>query len=205
MSSFYLDILKDRLYTHGTHSLSRRSAQTVLYNLLDTIVRLIAPILPFTAEEVYQAMSGTSFSARGDETVHALFFPKYKAEHDSKPLIEEWEKLAAVRETVLKALEKFRQAGEIGNGLEAKVILHSGSETAALLRRHAADLRYLFIVSHVEIKEEPGEMDLRVEVDRAEGNKCERCWNYSPEVGVDPDFPMLCERCVPVVREIRIR
>jgi isoleucyl-tRNA synthetase len=202
MSAFYLDILKDRLYTHGTHSLARRSAQTVLHHVLDSLIRLLAPILPFTTEEVYRAMFEQRPGVCPSETVHALLFPQYRPEHHDEILLREWEQLAAIREAVLKALEEKRQKGEIGNALDAKVRLRAGAATAALLFRHAADLRYIFIVSQVEIAEaEEGDSStLCVEVLRAEGTKCERCWNHSPEVGKDASFAMLCERCIPVVR-----
>ncbi len=201
MSSFYLDILKDRLYTHATRSASRRSAQTALWQILDAFTRLIAPILPFTAEEVFAAMEeGRSGGARGD-SIHVLLFPQYEASYDRQDLIDEWEKLQSVRELVLKTLEEARQGGAIGNSLEARVKLAAGGETAAMLKRHAADLRYLFIVSQVKLEERAdGDDGLKVEVGRADGKKCERCWNYSIEVGKDPQLGTLCERCLPVVK-----
>ncbi|HYK91050.1 MAG TPA: class I tRNA ligase family protein, partial [Acidobacteriota bacterium] len=203
MSAFYLDILKDRLYTRGTHSLARRSAQTALWHILDAITRLLAPILPFTSEEVYEAMFEGREGAERAPSVHALLFPKYESAHDQEALLNEWEKLAEVREPVLKALEEVRQRGEIGNSLEANVLLHASGETAALLRRHKDDLRYIFIVSQVELEDDlSGEHGLRVEISRAQGKKCERCWNYSDQVGVDIHYVTLCERCVPVVMEM---
>jgi isoleucyl-tRNA synthetase len=204
MSAFYLDILKDRLYTHGTHSLSRRSAQTALWHILDAFTRLLAPILPFTAEEVYYAM----FEGRPEQdrapSVHTLLFPKYEPAHDRDALLKEWERLAEVREPVLKALEEIRKKGQIGNSLEAKVILRCSGERLELLRRHSGDLRYIFIVSQVELEDDlRGTSEVRVEVVPADGAKCERCWNYSALVGADPEYVTLCERCVPVVREMR--
>ncbi len=200
MSSFYLSILKDRLYTHGTHSHSRRSAQTALWHILDSLTRLIAPILPFTAEEVFGAMEVGRKGPRRAESVHTLLFPKYNPAHDSDELIAEWDKLLTIRETVLKALEEIRQAGRIGDPLEAKVKLGASGETLALLRRHHSDLAFVFIVSQVEITE-LSEGDLQVEVVSADGAKCERCWNYSLEVGKDEEFPTVCERCAPVVKD----
>jgi isoleucyl-tRNA synthetase len=201
LSSFYFDILKDRLYTHGTHSVSRRSAQTALRMILDAFVRLLAPILPFTAEEVFDAMEEGRAGKRCADSVHVLLFPKYDPRHDRQDLIDEWERLQAVRESVLKALEAVRQSGKIGNPLEACVRLTAGKGIAPLLRRHEADLRYIFIVSQVDIQESPAEgQALEVEVTSAAGQKCERCWNYSLEVGKDVDFGTLCERCVPVVK-----
>ncbi len=203
MSSFYLDVLKDRLYTHGTHSVSRRSAQTALWRILDALTRLMAPILPFTAEEVFGAMEEGRGEKRRAVSVHTMLFPAYEAEHDREDLIVEWDKLMQVREAVLKALEEVRQSGTIGNSLEAKVRLHANGDKVALLRRHEEDLRYIFLVSQAEVVT-AGDGELRVEVVRADGTKCERCWNYSLEVGGNPAFPTLCERCAPVVGELTI-
>jgi isoleucyl-tRNA synthetase len=202
MSSFYLDILKDRLYTHGTHSVSRRSAQTALWHILDALTRLMAPILPFTAEELFGAMEEGRGQKRRAVSVHTLLFPEYIADHDREDLVAEWAKLMEVREVVLKALEEVRQSGKIGNSLEAKVVLRAGGATAELLLRHQADLRYIFLVSRAEVDASLKEDEVQVEVGSAEGAKCERCWNRSMEVGKNTDFATLCERCVPVVEEL---
>jgi isoleucyl-tRNA synthetase len=212
MSSFYLDILKDRLYTAATHSLARRSAQTALWDILDAIVRLVAPVLSFTSEEVYSAMHEGLLAEPKAESVHLLLFPQPEARPEAEALLAEWEKIRVVRETVLKALEEMRKSGAIGNSLEAKVLIRALAENEALLSRHADDLRYIFIVSQAEVAPiEPPLSDanaaaakdgLAIEVSKAEGAKCERCWNYSPAVGKDEAFPTLCERCVPAVREM---
>jgi isoleucyl-tRNA synthetase len=195
MSACYLDILKDRLYTHATRSLSRRSAQTALWHILDAFTRLIAPILPFTAEEILEsAYEGRSPGDR-PVSVHVLQFPRYNPAHDRGDLHAAWDRLLEVRQTVSKALEDFRQTGAIGNSLEARLTIQAGGETAAVLRSHSADLRYVFLVSQVSVTDGAGD-DLRAEVDHAQGKKCERCWNYSEEVGKDADFPTVCERCV---------
>jgi isoleucyl-tRNA synthetase len=205
MSAFYLDILKDRLYTGSTHSLERRSAQTALWEILDAFTRLVAPILSFTSEEVYSAMYEGLPSESRSESVHTLLFPKYEAHTDEEALMPEWDKIRTIREMVLKALEEVRQAGTIGNSLEAKVIVRACGESAALLQRHSSDLRYIFIVSQVGVKEDMNAQELQIEVAKADGQKCERCWNYSVEVGKDPEYATLCERCLPVVREIAAR
>jgi isoleucyl-tRNA synthetase len=164
------------------------------------MTRLIAPILPFKAEEIFDAMHEGLGHDR-PASVHVALFPAYVAEHDREELISEWGRLLEIRQAASKALEELRQTGTIGNSLEARVILSASGDSAQLLRRHAADLRYIFIVSQVEIVEEPvGE--LRIQVERAEGKKCERCWNYSVAVGADGDFPTLCERCVVQVEEM---
>jgi isoleucyl-tRNA synthetase len=204
MSAFYLDILKDRLYTSATHSVARRSAQTALWDILDAFTRLLAPILSFTSEEVYGAMyEGSTPEARA-ESVHVLLFPKYESRSGDQLLLSEWENLRNVRETVLKSLEEVRQSGLIGNSLEAKVIIRASGETAGGLRRHESDLRYILIVSQVEIAEATDNREaFQVQVVKADGEKCERCWNYSTEVGKDASYPTICERCIPAVTETR--
>ena len=195
LSAFYLNILKDRLYTHATRSVSRRSGQTAMWQVLDALTRLIAPILPFTAEEVFEAMHEGDGRQERQASVHLLLFPQYREEQDQDALLAEWDKLLDVRQAVSKALEEMRQSGAIGDSLEARVILHAAGETAALLRRHEPDLRYIFIVSQADVLAD-GDGSLRVEVARALGEKCERCWNYSVEVGRNVEAPNICERCV---------
>jgi isoleucyl-tRNA synthetase len=203
MSAFYLDILKDRLYTCATHSLARRSAQTALWEILDAFTRLIAPILSFTSEEVYHAMhEGRPPEARS-ASVHEMLFPKCESMKEDEYLLAEWEKLRTVRDAVLKSLEEVRQSGTIGNSLEAKIVIRASGETAALLRRHKDDLRYIFIVSQIAVEDVPGtEEGPQIEVFKAEGSKCERCWNYSVEIGKDSAWPTLCERCIPAIHEM---
>jgi isoleucyl-tRNA synthetase len=202
LSAFYFDVLKDRLYVSAPLSLERRSAQTAMWKILDALVRLLAPILPFTAEEVYAAMQDGIELKDRSVSVHTLLFPKPEVPPDSDLLLAEWDRLLEVRETVLKALEDVRRSGTIGNSLEASVRLRASGDRAALLRRHAAELRYIFIVSETEVAEDPQveKGAVIVEVSRAPGAKCERCWNYSTLVGESADQPGLCERCGPVVR-----
>jgi isoleucyl-tRNA synthetase len=198
-----LDILKDRLYTHATHSVSRRSAQTALWDILDAFTRLIAPILSFTAEEVYDAMFENRSAEGRTDSVHVLLFPKHEPRPDQENLRSEWERIRQVREAVLKSLEEVRQAGVIGNSLDAKVVLRAAGGTLELLRRHEEDLRYIFIVSQTAVEEDAGAQDeLKIEILKAEGEKCERCWNYSLELGKDAAYPTVCERCANAIKEI---
>ena len=200
MSAFYLDILKDRLYTAATHSHERRSAQTALWTVLDSLVRLLAPVLSFTSEEVYSAMYEGLPTTDKAESVHTLLFPESRIRPDAETLLSEWEKIRVIRERVLKALEEIRQSGAIGNSLEAKVLIRASEENADALSRHSEDLRYIFIVSQAEVVTDASAEDgLEIDVAKADGAKCERCWNYSATVGADAVFPTLCERCVPVV------
>jgi isoleucyl-tRNA synthetase len=203
LSSFYLDVLKDRLYTHATRSASRRSAQTALWHILDAFTRLIAPILPFTAEEIFEALHAGDEAGSRPASIHLMLFPEYEPSHDREDLLAEWDGLLEVRQAVSKALEEFRQKGAIGNSLEARVMLYAGSGKAELLKRHAQDLRYLFLVSQAEVVDDAGN-ELRILTERALGEKCERCWNYSPAVGANADFPTICERCAESVLEMGV-
>jgi len=204
MSSFYLDILKDRLYTAKTDSPERRAAQWVLHQILSVMTRLMAPVLSFTAEEIWGFMPG-----RDEESVFLTHFPVFDEEFHNGPLEEKWERLIAVRNAVNKALEIKRQEKFIGNSLEAKVILSLPDEDYALLDAYRNFLKALFIVSDVEIGrgpvsgegvfESPELPGITITVTKAEGGKCQRCWNWSTRVGTFEDAPDLCERCYNVV------
>jgi isoleucyl-tRNA synthetase len=208
LSSFYFDVLKDRLYTFAPKSVGRRSAQTAVYRIASTLLRLIAPISVFTAEEVWKHLPrGASEPA----SVHMATFP-VAAELErvlDEAHAKNWDRLLQVREEVLKALEPVRAAKTITSGLEARVTLAANTEMAALLRKYAAYLPGLFIVSQVEIADGKAEgtaatgiEGLQIRVERAQGKKCERCWNYSTQVGESLDHPTLCERCVAALNEI---
>jgi isoleucyl-tRNA synthetase len=197
MSSFYLDILKDRLYTFRRDSSERRAAQWVLNEVLMTMTRLMAPILSFTAEEVWQFLR-----EKPAESVFLEEFPEAKREFMDPVLEEKWERLIAIRDEVNKALEEKRRERFIGNSLEAKVTIHPGAEDRELLEGYIPFLPTLLIVSQAGIGPEGGgayrseEVEgLSVTVERAEGEKCPRCWNWSTAVGSFPDAPELCERC----------
>jgi isoleucyl-tRNA synthetase len=158
----------------------------------------MAPILPFTADEAWEAMPG--FRGKGD-SVHLETFPEKEEAWLDAGVLEEGQQLVLIREKVLKELEKAREAGLIGNSLEARIILKVPSAQLGLLKRHEKDLSALFIVSGVELKEEEGE-EIGVEAARAEGEKCRRCWNYSTYVGTSAEFPHFCRRCEDVIRQI---
>jgi isoleucyl-tRNA synthetase len=208
LSSFYFDVLKDRLYTFAPKSRGRRSAQTAVYRIAGTLLRLIAPITVFTAEEVWKHLPR---AASEPESVHMATFP---VAADRERVLDEvhaknWDRLLQVREEVLKALEPVRAAKTITSGLEARVTLAANTGLATLLRKYAAYLPGLFIVSQVEIADgktegaaTSGIEGLQIRVERALGKKCERCWNYSTHVGESADYPTLCERCVAALNEI---
>jgi isoleucyl-tRNA synthetase len=204
LSAFYFDILKDRLYTAAKFSVARRSAQTAVYRIAHALVRLLAPITVFTAEEVWQHLPK---HAAEPDSVHLAMLPSaadFAVGLDDSAR-QRWETLLTVRDEVLKALEAARQAKTINSSLEAKVVLSAGPALDALLREQAEQLPALFIVSQVEISaaapgaERPDA--LTVTVHRADGTKCERCWNYSTRVGRDARWPSLCERCAAALEE----
>jgi isoleucyl-tRNA synthetase len=198
LSAFYLDILKDRLYISAADSLGRRSAQTAIWRICEALVRLLAPITTFTSEEVWDHLPKVENRL---ESVHLALFPSPEeilggsAAPDPKQA-EDWSTLRAAREQVLKALEETRNAKQIGTGLEAQVTLIASDPMYSVLARYKDQLRYVFIVSAVELKQATnGDAALRVLVSRAPGSKCERCWNYSTQVGADAKYPTVCERC----------
>ena len=192
MSAFYLDILKDRLYTSGKHSHERRSAQTVLYKIGMSLIKLMAPILPFTAEEIYLALPFEKL-----ESIHLELWPKL--ETVNQELMKKWEKIRNVRESVLKALEEERQIGHIGHPLEASVILKVDQGTREILETLTSqELADIFIVSKATLSEEIND-DIQVKVEHAPGKKCERCWKYSETVGENPKYPTVCARCASVL------
>jgi len=197
LSARYFDIVKDRLYTYAPRSHARRSVQTALQRIADALARMLAPILVFTADEIWENLSGRPESV---PSVHIATFPKASGE-DNSTLLDNWTSLFAVRDEVLRALETARIAKQIGSSLEAKVTLKASGRTLDLLRQYEDQLRYVFIVSQVEVTESK-DSDLSVAISNAEGQKCERCWNYSTHVGESSKYPTVCERCVVALEEI---
>jgi len=189
LSSFYLDYLKDRLYTYGKKSLERVSAQTVLNKILLNLLILIAPILSFTAEEAYQLIP-----YKKKESIFLENWPELK--NEDIDLLNRWGKFFEIRKIVLKKLEEKREEKIIGSSLEAKVIIKCDKETSEFLKSFYK-LHTLFIVSEVEIIN--GE-NLNVEVEKTKNKKCERCWVYFPDVGEDKEFPDMCKKCINVLK-----
>ncbi len=195
LSAVYFDVLKDRLYTSATNSAARRSGQTALYRVHYALTRLAAPLMAFTAEEVWTHMPKPP---NAPESVHMALFPA-PSELESGLSAEQlaaWDELMQLREPVLKALEEARAAKLIGAPLEARVRIAVGD--TKVLHAHAANLPGLFIVSQVIL--EPGEF--KVTVERAEGVKCERCWKYSRAVGEDASYPTVCDSCSSALHEM---
>ncbi len=197
LSAFYVDVTKDRLYTLGARSTSRRAAQTAMYRMVDGLARLVAPILPVTAEQLWKALPGER-----PASVHLSTFPD-RAELAGlvdEALTAGWQRLLDVRDTVNVEIEARRKEKLFGNSLAARVTVTASGETLALLRRYEASLPLLFIVSQVEVRDGAGE-PLRVEAVKAEGVKCERCWRTVPSVTADSGREGLCTRCVDALAE----
>ncbi len=197
MSAFYLDVLKDRLYTYLPDSRERRSAQTVMREILMAITKIMAPIICFTTEEIWQILPEAD---RDAASVHLSGWPEANDIYLDRSLDDKWTRLRGVRDEVLKALEDARNGKMIGNALEAKVELYTSGKMYDFMKENEKDLPALFIVSQVEVIKENG-AELKVGVVKAEGEKCERCWNYSVERGSDIDHPTLCPRCAETVKK----
>ena len=213
LSAFYLDVLKDRMYTFAPTSHARRSAQTVLWRITEALVRLVAPIMSFTADEIWEqlpAVEGRPVS------VHLALFPTPEEifPEDTAPLLEEWKQLFAVRDEALRKLEEARQLKTIGKALEAKLQIAASGQTLGLLQRHAAGLKEILNVSGVDITEAKGTTlaeydrlnveDLAVNVRPASGHKCARCWNFMPEVSNYGIWENVCTRCQSALKEMGI-
>lgn len=204
LSALYLDIVKDRLYTFAPASPGRRAAQTTLHRLLDLLVRIMAPILSYTADEIWSYVPG-----RTTPSVFEAGLPAVDAGLVDDALAARWERLLAARAVVTKALEEARKQGVIGHSLDARVQLVPSDGLRPLLEEHLPALPAFLIVSQVELAASLGgdgntaqSADLAVRVEPARGAKCARCWNYSEAVGADAEHPSLCERCAPVVRTL---
>ena len=208
LSAFYFDVLKDRLYTFAPKNRGRRSGQTAVYRIASALLRLITPTLVFTSEEIWKHFPRC---AADPASVHMAMFPV--ADELERALDESrsknWEKLMGLREQVLQVLELARAEKRISSSLQAQVTLRAGGDTARLLKKYAAFLPALFIVSQVEIEDlnsspatsTPGYVE-SIFVSPAKGAKCERCWNYSTHVGESAEYPTICERCQAALAEI---
>jgi len=221
LSSFYLDVLKDRMYTFAPTSQERRSAQTVLWQITETLVRLVAPILSFTADEVWDYLPKVEGR---EKSVHLAQFPKPEEVFggDAATLIEEWKKLFEIRDAALRKLEQERKVKNIGKGLEADVLIEASGEALSLLQHYSpSDLKEFFNVSAVGVKEYEikdtfplvresevilpslgGHIEIRVVP--ARGTKCARCWNFMPVVENYGIWQNVCTRCQDALKEMKI-
>jgi isoleucyl-tRNA synthetase len=190
LGGFYLDVLKDRLYTAAADSAARRSAQTVLAFIRDELLKLMAPILSFTAEEAWRVLYPQ------DATIFAQVWTSARglAEiPDSDALAIKWSRIVEVRNAVLKRLEEAREKGEIGSSLEAEVSIVAPADVYEALASLGNDLRFVMITSSAEVVRGDA---VAIEVKPSPNPKCARCWHWRSDVGVDPAHPALCARCV---------
>ena len=207
LSAFYFDVIKDRLYTFAPNSAGRRSAQTAIWRICEAAARLLAPILTFTCEEVWTHLP--KLPGRPD-SVHLADFPSAAdvlgtaSLSEDDPQAQDWTTLLAIREQALKALEEARNTKSIGKSLEAQLLITAADPAYSVLQRHAGQLRYLFIVSAVSLAQGSGNGTggVHIEVKKADGAKCDRCWNFSTHVGEDKSYPTVCERCSAVLKEL---
>ncbi len=197
LSSFYLDILKDRIYTSPKSSIEYRSARSTMYRILDALTRMIAPVLTFTADEIWQRLPGER-----EASVHLAEFPATIKGYIDDELEERYEQLRKVRSEVSRQLEKARAEKRIGQSLEAKVVLQVPANLQALLAQYQDLLPAYFIVSQVELRDQLDDghaaeqiPDLKILIQAAEGEKCDRCWNYATTVGETAEHPTVCARC----------
>lgn len=209
MSALYLDMIKDRLYTAPAASKERRAAQTVLYETLDMLVRLLVPVLAFTSEEIWRYLPGDKGAA---VSVQLADMPEVKEEYLDDELEQKWERLLTVRGEVTKALEIARRDKVIGNSLEAAVGLYADEELFSFLEPELSELPIIFIVSGVSLshmRSAPAESqssealpELAISIQKAAGQKCERCWMYHEGIGTDTEHPTICPRCAEAVRSL---
>jgi isoleucyl-tRNA synthetase len=203
LSSFYLDVLKDRLYTAPPRSVERRSAQTVLYEILSAVVRIMAPVLSFTADEIWWYLLAINPALAA--SVHLEVFPEVNADYQDQALLERWTAILALRSDVSRALEVARQLKVIGHSLDARVTLALPEDLRATLAGQEALLGSVCIVSQLRYAEGSEPLDntmggtavpgLKIRVEAAEGVKCERCWVWSLSVGQHAAHPTVCTRC----------
>jgi len=191
LGGFYLDILKDRLYTAGKDSRARRSAQNALYQILQRLVRLMAPILSFTAEEIWSVIAGDR-----DLSIFTHTWDEFPAAADAQELLDRWRQIRGVRAEVQKQLEASRVAGSIGSSLQAEVEIRASGDKLALLQSLQDDLRFVLITSSAVLTPVGSAAEEAVVVTASAHAKCERCWHYRDDVGADAAHPGLCGRCV---------
>lgn len=206
MSNFYLDVIKDRLYAEPAGSVSRKAAQTVIYQVLDALTLLLTPLLAFTSDEIWKAMPHDASRNGASPLFNEI--PTGAAVPVEDGFMETWERIHAVRDDVKKALELARSEKVIGASLEAGVTLYAQGELLEFLKAQKEKWQTVLIVSHVELAEGKGAVHGEIEglsttVTKAEGEKCERCWIYSETVGQDAEHKTLCARCAGVMKEVK--
>ncbi len=215
LSAFYLDILKDRLYTSAPNSHSRRSAQTALYEILDGLLRLMSPILPFTASEAWNVLHGLCEYGPIEKEIHFALFTPTKSIVCDEQMMEKWTKLIRVRSEITKALEMARREKVIGHPLEAEVLMAAGDELESFLQNEWSTIKEISIISELAVlRQDTPAIGIRfaseeiagmvIQVQPAQGEKCERCWIRSPAVGTIDAHPTICDRCAGVLLEMKL-
>ena len=204
MSAFYLDIVKDRLYCEGKDSIERRSTQTVLTEVLKVLVRIISPVLSFTADEIWERIPE---ALKEEESVHLSKWVDANPEYINGELAQKWDKIARIRREVNKKLEAERQAGLIGHSLDAKVLLNVVNDEYLFIKDYTeSEVSDLFIVSQVKfVNDSLAESEIEgisIAVEKASGEKCERCWKYDEKVGHNHNHPDVCPRCAGVLEKM---
>jgi isoleucyl-tRNA synthetase len=209
LSSFFLDIIKDRLYTSPKNSHARRSAQTAMHEILEVLVRLMAPILSFTADEIWKFMKGD----KRTPSVHADVFLKVNDKFRDPDLSKKWDTIIAVRKEVTKALETSRREKKIGHSLDSSVTLGLSAGLMKEIEPYRDQLRSIFIVSSIVLAdfddlEDVAQSDtlngLKIKVSNSKDEKCERCWVHDPTVGSSKEHPTICQRCLNSLEEAGI-
>ena len=193
MSNFYLDIIKDRLYTAKTNSIERRAAQTAMYEILQALVRILAPMACFTTEEIWKFMPHRE--GENKESVMLSYYPEVNEKFENKELEEKWNKIINVKEAVAKELEIARTEKIIGHSLNAKVTIYADEEEYKILKENEEIILPVLIVSALQIENKKVDNGIEVKVEIAPGEKCERCWMYSETVGEDKENPTICKKC----------
>jgi isoleucyl-tRNA synthetase len=196
LGGFYLDILKDRLYTSGVESAARRSAQTAIWHITQALLRLLAPTLSFTAEEAWSYFASKEAFADSDETIFTQTYYALPEVAQADALVAKFNVLHEIRAAVTKQLEEVRIAGSIGSSLQAEVELKVSGDKAALLDSLGDDLKFVLITSAAKVSVVSSEADEAIVVTPSTQQKCERCWHYRADVGAHPEHPGLCGRCV---------
>jgi isoleucyl-tRNA synthetase len=190
LGGFYLDILKDRLYTGGANSKARRSAQNALYHITHSLTRMLAPVLSFTGEEVWAVLTGEQ-----DDSVFLHTWYQHDLPKDAAGLRAKWKALREIKGEVQKKLEDVRVAGGIGSSLQAEVEVHASGAKYAVLKGLDDDLRFVLITSQAKAVEVADAAQEQIVVHPSTQPKCERCWHYRADVGSDAEHPTLCGRC----------
>lgn len=197
LGAFYLDVLKDRLYTSAPNSHARRSAQTALLHITLSLVKMLAPVLSFTAEEAWQVLSETTLapvSPGAELTIFTATYHTLPVFENQDSLSTKWQRIRDIRADVLRELEVLRTGGAIGSSLQAEVDLFASAQDLSVLESVSDQLKFVLIVSRADVHTSTGELQIKVQASNKQ--KCARCWHYADDIGTDTTHPEICGRCV---------